>query len=404
MNKMNAFLYAFFLLPLPMEAQQLDCSGGRFDDHVFTEVNVIKDLKYGQATTLGGKSQPLLLDFYEPAGDSIDERPLVIMAHGGAFVGGDRSQTAELCMDFAKRGYVCANIEYRLLDILVLDSMGISEAVFMAINDMKAAVRYFREDASNSKDYLISTDHIFVAGVSAGAIMANHLGFLDTLDQVPEYIQTIIDKHGGFEGNSSDNTQYSSEVDGVLNYSGALIRSHWIDSDDVPVYSAPDDQDPTVPCNYNTTSLIPFPLYFYGSCAMKTVADQMNVTNQLFLVLNSTGHVSYFFNDSTKNKVLDESAAFLNSIICNGATNVPEEISINHSGISVYPNPFRDILNIESESMVQEITVTGLSGQTYLHTRKFSGNSLELGNLPKGVYLIRIRTDKGNYILKTIKE
>ncbi len=386
-----------------MEAQQLDCTGGRYTDHIFSEVSVIKDLQYGEATSMAGKSQALLLDFYEPLGDNLEKRPLVIIAHGGSFVNGDRSQTVEFCVDFAKRGYVCANIEYRLLDMLVLDSIGLTEAIFMAINDMRAAVRYFREDASNSKGYGISSDHIYVAGISAGAIMASHVAFLDTLDQVPEYMQTIMDKHGGFEGNSSENTQYSSEVDGVLNYSGALLRSQWIDGDDVPVYSTHDDLDQTVPCIYGSSNFIPFPFYMHGSCAMKTVADQMNLTNQLYLVSNSTGHLSYFLNDSTKHIVLDESAAFLSSIICEGTTHVSEEIGINHSEISVYPNPFRDILNIQSEAKIQEITVTGITGQIFLQTDQSSGNKLELSELPSGLYLVRVKTEKGTLLLKVIK-
>jgi hypothetical protein len=403
MNKIKIFVLAFFLVSLSMEAQQLDCTGGRYTDHIFSEVSVIKDLQYGEATSMAGKSQALLLDYYEPLGDNLEERPLVIIAHGGSFVNGDRSQTVEFCVDFAKRGYVCANIEYRLLDMLVLDSIGLTEAIFMAINDMRAAVRYFREDASNSKGYGISSDHIYVAGISAGAIMASHVAFLDTLDQVPEYMQTIMDKHGGFEGNSSENTQYSSEVDGVLNYSGALLRSQWIDGDDVPVYSTHDDLDQTVPCIYSTSNFIPFPFYMHGSCAMKTVADQMNLTNQLYLVSNSTGHLSYFLNDSTKNIVLDESAAFLSSIICEGTTHVSEEIGINHSEISVYPNPFRDILNIQSEAKIQEITVTGITGQIFLQTDQSSGNKLELSELPSGLYLVRVKTEKGTLLLKVIK-
>lgn len=364
----------------------------------------MKDLQYGEASTMSGKSQVLLLDFYEPLGDKLEERPLVIVAHGGSFVDGDRTQTEEFCIEFAKRGYVCANIEYRLLDRFVLDSMFITEAVFMAINDMRAAVRYFREDASHSKEYGISSDHIYAAGISAGAIMASHVGFLDTLDQVPSYIQTIMDKHGGFEGNSSENTQYSSEVQGVLNYSGALSRSHWIDSDDPPVYSAHDDLDPVVPCIYNTTGLLPFPVYLYGSCAMKTVADQVGVGNELYLVSNSTGHVSYLLDDNTQKIVLDESTEFLSSIICKGSTHATEKFSKDYSGISAYPNPFRDILNIQSEAAIQEVTVTSLTGQIFLQTGPSSGNSLELSTLPKGIYLVRIRTDFGSHVLKAVKE
>ncbi len=220
---MKAFFPILFLVSASVMAQQLNCDGNRYLNQIFTSVDSVKDVQYGQASTLGGKTQNLLMDIYEPLGDTLVLRPLIIMAHGGSFISGDRTQTAEFCIDFAKRGYVCANIEYRLIDFWLTDSIGMAEAVVMAINDMRAAVRYFREDAANSNKYGITSDHIFVAGVSAGAIMANHLGFLDPGDEIPGYLQAIFVKHGGFEGNSSDNTQYSSEVQGVINYSGGLM-------------------------------------------------------------------------------------------------------------------------------------------------------------------------------------
>ena len=296
-----------------------------------------------------------------------------------------------------------ANIEYRLIDALVLDSLGIFEAVIMATNDMRAAVRYFKEDATNENTFRIGSESIFVAGVSAGAIMANHLGFLDPRDEVPEYIESIIEKHGGFEGNSSNNTQYSSEVQGVLNYSGGLIRSSWINSDDVPVYSAHDDQDPTVPCGYNSPNVLPFQVFLYGSCKIKTAADQMNITNQLYLVSNSTEHVSYFYNEGSKNQVLQESAAFLNSIICGGTSNTSEEFARHDLGISVYPNPFVDILNIKTDGNIQSIRINNVTGQSFLETDSFSGTQLDLGFLPSGVYLIRLKNERGTSVIKAVK-
>ena len=404
MSRMHRLLIGCFLLPVSLGAQEMNCSEGRYTDHLFDDVTVIRDIPYGEALTMGGRTQTLLLDFYEPLGDPQEERPLLIIAHGGAFVSGDRTQTHEFCSDFAKRGYVCANITYRLLDKLVLDSIGLFETALMATNDMRAAVRYFKEDAAEQNAFKISPDHIFVAGVSAGAIMANHVAFLDSLDQLPEYVRVIIEKHGGFEGNSSENTQYTSEVQGVLNYSGALTRSHWIDADDPPVYSAHDDGDPTVPCNYNKTSLLIFPVYLYGSCAMKTVADQMNVLNELFLVSNSTEHVSYFFDDGTKNTVLDESAEFLSSILCQGSTGFPERFAGHSSEISIFPNPFSQVVTLRSEAAISEIRVSGISGQSYLHLDHFSGRSLDLGNLPQGIYLIHVRTEQGSTVLKAVKQ
>lgn len=401
---MKAFLPLLFLLPVSLMAQELNCDGNRYQNQIFADVDSVKDVQYGQALTLGGKSQNLLMDIYEPVGDTLAIRPLIVMAHGGSFISGGRSQTAEFCVDFARRGYVVANIEYRLIDFLVLDSLGMFEAVIMAINDMRAAVRYFREDAAFSNKYGIATDYIFVAGVSAGAIMASHLGFLDPDDEVPEYLQDILAKHGGFEGNSSENTQYSSNVQGVINYSGGLMRSSWIDNDDVPVYSAHDDQDPVVPCNYANSNAVPFPAYLYGSCAMKSAADQMNITNLLYLVPNSTGHVSYLSNDSTKTLVFQESAAFLKSIICGEPSTASDRPWSQDPGIFVYPNPVADILHIKTEAKVQAITISNLMGQSILELNDPSENQLDLSSLPNGIYLLRLKSDRGRSVIKIVKE
>ena len=59
----------------------------------------------------------LLLDVYEPLGDPpAAGRPAIVIAHGGANVGGVKEQrcfqgTAEF---FAARGFVAFNINYRL--------------------------------------------------------------------------------------------------------------------------------------------------------------------------------------------------------------------------------------------------------------------------------------------------
>ena len=51
------------------------------------------------------------VDIYQPTGDTMAARPLIILAHGGSFVGGTRNDDVtvdSLCVHFAKRGYVTA--------------------------------------------------------------------------------------------------------------------------------------------------------------------------------------------------------------------------------------------------------------------------------------------------------
>ena len=44
------------------------------------------------------------MDVYTPDGDTFTQRPLIIFAHGGVFIGGDKNNfmMVELCEAFAK--------------------------------------------------------------------------------------------------------------------------------------------------------------------------------------------------------------------------------------------------------------------------------------------------------------
>ena len=57
--------------------------------------------------------RPLLLDLYQPEGLS-EPVPGVIFVHGGSWRWGERKHCAVHAVDFAKRGYVTATIDYRL--------------------------------------------------------------------------------------------------------------------------------------------------------------------------------------------------------------------------------------------------------------------------------------------------
>jgi Carboxylesterase family len=82
---------------------------------VFSAVNVARDLTYGSAPDAQGNPVQLKLDLYQPAGDTAAERPALIWVHGGGFTAGDKSSGATQASFFARRGYVAASINYRLL-------------------------------------------------------------------------------------------------------------------------------------------------------------------------------------------------------------------------------------------------------------------------------------------------
>gem|GEM_PF-3810460 len=78
------------------------------------------------------------LDWFRP--DNHQIYPGILLIHGGGWVGGSRKGFEPLAKDLAAKGYVVANIDYRLA----------TEAKFPgAVLDCKAAVRWMRANAKS---------------------------------------------------------------------------------------------------------------------------------------------------------------------------------------------------------------------------------------------------------------
>ena len=77
--------------------------------------------------------------------------------------------------------------------------------------------------------------------------------------------------------------------------------------------------------------------------------------------------------------------------------------------ISVYPNAFTEIVNIEFSAGLQgevQVLVFNLSGQLVANRKTSITNNLvtlELGFLPRGMYLVRLTGSNLNYYTKIIK-
>ncbi len=94
------------------------------------------------------------LDLYQPQTKGI--HPAIVLVHGGGWVNGSRKGFHQMALSLAERGYVVANIDYRLA----------TQAQFpAAVQDTKAAVRWLRQHA---KLYNIDPGKIAGIGGSAG--------------------------------------------------------------------------------------------------------------------------------------------------------------------------------------------------------------------------------------------
>ncbi|MBL6663580.1 MAG: carboxylesterase family protein [Flavobacteriales bacterium] len=359
---------------------------GRYESEIFDEVSKTV-VEYTDVYDWSALDSGLDMDIYQPVGDTAINRPVLIFAHGGVYVTGnkDNPPMISLCEAFAKRGYVTASIQYRLTSSLSLLSPNasdiFSQTVLNSVSDMKAAVRYFRKDvAENNNAYGINPNFIFVGGYSAGAVTAAHLSVIDD-NQVPAEFQSFYDEAGGIEGNSG-NSGYSSEVSGAILLAGAINTLDFIDADDEPTVSlhASDDNTVSYECaNALGNASLP---YLCGSGKIHEELENVGVINDLY-TFPSGGHAAPILDiEGTTVPFISD---FLYNLICQSTSVDDTESPL----FSVYPNPCQNYLNIENLNRVNSVVVVDMLGNIVLESQINSGmNQINTHALSQGVYFI----------------
>ena len=165
---------------------QYYCVPGRFDTSYYfspLQLDTIGPVSFGQ--NIDWLGNPLILTytiaFPRMSEDPLPMRPFILLIHGGGFIDGDKYDMKPVMLDFALKGYVCASIDYRIgwntngnPFNCSGDGYSLAKAVYRALQDCKAAFRYF---AANADLYHIDTAFMFSAGISAGAVSSLMIAF-----------------------------------------------------------------------------------------------------------------------------------------------------------------------------------------------------------------------------------
>jgi para-nitrobenzyl esterase len=416
--------------------------GGRYDANVYSSVTAASGIAYGSNVKAGSATTytTLTLDFYEPTGDTSQARPLIIWAHGGSFIGGTSTDpdVDTLCHRFAKKGYACASINYRI-GVTSYDSLGFIYALVRSVQDMKAAVRFFYKDRLTSNTYKIDTNNIFIGGSSAGAFTALHYAYLKRSCQVTEYMsQHTLDSLGGLSGYSG-NQCYSEKVKGVVNLCGALGQYGWLEAGDMPFCSMHGTADGTV--NYSRGDVLPsFPVHILvadGSRMLNQQAQAVGVQNPFYTWYGSD-HVPYAGSTTAAIKYMDTTVNFVHdyllkrmNINCTasqlpntpyGAANLYSftncssnmALSCSLNGIKninanliqeVYPNPSENQINLVFANSTDKhnVQLTDLSGRVVKSdVTTQSTYVLEKGNLNAGIYFLKVSNNQGEASIQKI--
>lgn len=351
---------------------------------------------------------PLKLDVYSPDND-IENRPVYLFIHGGAFAGGSKTQDAivEQARYFASRGWVFVSIDYRLTGDLGSIFTGIVPdewlnaasqadqarqviAIYTAQRDAKAAMRWI---VANADNYNINTDYVTVGGGSAGAITAVTLGVSNQEDFRDEISLTDDPTL------ATTNLDQTYEIKSIVDYWGsnvaleiheAIYGMHHFDSNDPPLFITHGTEDSTV--------------FFTEAEKLVQLYDSIGI-NVDFNPLVGRGHgpwgatldgkslseLSFDFLAEQQELILDED--------CEMITSVFETSKLD---VNVFPNPANNFINITIKNGLNyKATLYDLTGT--IMASDINCPQLKMDLLPSGIYMLEIMDmNSGRIIVKKL--
>ncbi|WDF55482.1 alpha/beta hydrolase [Mucilaginibacter sp. KACC 22063] len=234
----------------------------RYKDMVFENLVIDKDLNYNTDSTKHETANDF--DLFRPAGDHVASRPLMIWMHGGGFKFGSKdAKGIQLwCRTFARRGYVCAAINYTLSKGNPIFKFGtLKKSAYYAVQDAKMAVAYFR---ANAAKYGINPDKIILAGNSAGGIIALQAAYSNNAELAKEV--ALDESHAATQ--STDRLK----VTAVINYWGGIFDLTWLKNAKVPIVNVYGSNDGIVKPDDKDGGL-------YGPAAIQRQADALKIPN-----------------------------------------------------------------------------------------------------------------------------
>ncbi len=249
--------------------------------------NMSVNLLYGNTLLPPSYTTPLynahlLCDIYEPNGDVVVKRPLIILAHTGSYLPAilnkqttgnkDDSSIVEIANKFARMGYVVAAFNYRLgwnpaTTIQEAATQQLIQATYKAMQDARNLVRYMRLNAAT---YKIDTSKIVMGGQGTGGYVAYGLATVSKRSDIESNNKfkrgdgnpmVSMDTLGDWLGLGGiapyifpGDPSVASNVHMMFNYGGAMGDTAWMKASSLPMVSLQTTRDPFAP--YHTGNVI----------------------------------------------------------------------------------------------------------------------------------------------------
>jgi para-nitrobenzyl esterase len=380
---------------------------GRYQTEIFGNKDSL-GITYGQNLDWTGANTILTMDVFQPLGDTLSLRPMIFFTHGGSFEGGASNDmdVDTLCHRFARKGYVTVSINYRV-GFFPFDSINAVKAVVRAVQDQKAAIRYFKKDRATVNAFRIDTNQIWVGGSSAGALTALQCAYLDEWNEVPAWDTAWTSANGGLEG-TSGNPGYSSDFRGAISLCGALGHWYWMDNSDKPMCAVHGTADPIVPYGTGWASVSGNNIIIVdGDSTINAFAPSVNTKDSLYTFIGA-GHVPYAGTSTANMAYMDTTVNFVTSFVYHHLdcylTDVPE-IKDFATLVTVYPNPANDyfIITIHNyDNKPYNIELNDALGRQVLSrfNQKTREININTANISSGMYFLKVTEGNSTTVKK----
>lgn len=402
-KKLKKYLILFIIISVSLV--HFGQCNGRYQTEIFNSVS-IATVNYSSVYN----DYRHKMDIYTADGDTATNRPVIIYLHGGVFSTGDKNlpDCIDFCTAYAKKGYIAISANYRLSANAILFAISEEEqykTVLKSVADIKSAIRYLRKNHNNGNTLGIDPDGIFLAGYSAGAVLAIHLDYIDQISDLPTSpinAQSLISNIGGTLDGDAGNDGYSSEISGIVSFAGGINNLLWIDSNDKPIVFVHGNNDVTVNYNCGPGFNLPTVLNLCGMNAMKPYLDNAGVSNDT-LIFNNTGHSWPAVGNANPlfSQAVDFSSNFLFPLLpCN---NITQSVFEKELKVNQYPNPATEMVHYTSTILIKEIVIYNQLGQVKDEIKTNNDSyTISVSNFDAGMYYVKLKFAKSNSILKKL--
>jgi len=346
------------------------------------------------------------------------------------------------------------------------NARNIIPASWRAMQDYRAAIRFFKKSIQQGGNpYRIDPNLIIGGGFGAGAYLPINGETIDrsvefTYDSMLKknentgevegtgpYIDTTLEGLGGIYDVSNGSAGYSSSINICLIYSGAMIDTAMFDEGTNPMaISVHGTDDQTTPFKSDVV---------YAQLGPTDLAEIIPVhgTYQINRILYGLGKNTYFkdidsdgypqpiiednqqgplnmyerglypfkgegympwdeengesatyslFMDTLVTYTAHRLAPFIEDFGGNSIENGPELVN----SLKLFPSPATDKLSLSAANGIENVSVMNINGQIVLEA-DFKGvrsTTLDISELARGSYFIKVQTDKGKIVEKFMKE